>query len=515
MKPANSKPPYELLIFVVLCVAAGVLFALSSCQIGQPVPTPTPTRTPVLPTPTPTLTPTTTPTITPSPTLTPSPTPTPTPTVPPSLVIAAGVHTVPTTEGGSVCPTLSADLFFMREATLWVCPARGGAPEPVPVPSEAESQRIIAYQVTQEGRHVAYATEAGELYVVDRMLGQQTRIPTSGRLVDEHGTYFALTEDGTTLYYLAWGVQPLSGPDQEPPGTASLMSLDVTAPTGLQQVEALCRGGAGRACGGFALSPAEDHAVFIDARGVWSIRLERATSNVRRLQRAETVAEARQLGVLNGQSLRIHSWSPDGQWLLLDVHGGSTPSLLLLAHEAESVALNTVATSDFCEDDCVVGTSWDGNRLWVSWDAAAQGCIQATHTDELAGPVKLLYAKEPVCQVGAIPLHPRSPGSFGDAWPGTELAHDVTFLQPAVPGIWPGLYAYAVTGEFTPLVLLPEVDGTLAWAPGGNAFLYLDSQPSPAYLGDLALGALWDVRELLLGTYSFTWSEALSGGGGE
>jgi hypothetical protein len=206
--------------------------------------------------------------------------------------------------------------------------------------------------------------------------------------------------------------------------------------------------------------------------------------------------------------VRIHSWSPDGDWLLLELGSATAPSLVLLAHAAESVALNTVAASAFCEEDCVMGLHWDEARLWITWDSGTQGCLQATDTRDLAGPVKLLQPKDPVCQVGTIPLHPRSPRPAEPAWTGTESADAIAFLQPAVPGIWAGLYSYAPEGELTPLVLLPEADGTLLWAPGGDAFLYSDSQQVPVYLGTLTMPALWDVRELLNGAHSFTWSRS-------
>ncbi len=512
MKHPNASGAYERLIFAALCVAIGIVVSLAGCQNVQPVPTPTPTRTPILPTATPTLTPT------PTPTLTPSPTPTPSPTLPPSLVIPAGVQTLPSAETGELCPALPADLLFIREGSLWVCPAEGGSPQAIPVPPEAG--RITAYQLTPDGRHIAYVTEAGELFVVDRApdhetAAQQTRIPTSGRLIDEHGAHFALTQDGTTLFYLAWGVHPSSGPDLPEPGTGTLLSLAVTDPRGLQQVEALCQGGSGQGCGGFLLSPTEEYAAFVDARGVWSVPIEPAPGSEMALQRSRVALEARQLGVAGNHTVRLHSWSPDGAWLLLEQGSGPTASLLLLSHAAESVALGTVAPSAFCGDDCMMATSWNGDRLWILWDTGAQGCLQVTETRDLAGPIKLLHPQEPVCQAGSIPLHPRSPRPFADSGMNSDFEDTISFLQPAVPGIWSGLYTYSLSGELTPLVLLPEADGTLVWAPDGEAFLYIDGHQSPAYLGTFPTSALWDVRALLQGAHSFTWGAGLAPVGDE
>lgn len=464
------------------CLAV-VALALVGCQPTEPAATPTPTRTPVLPTATATPIPTSTPTATPT------NTPTPTPTLPPGLILA------PTATRTGICPATTADLFFLREGRVWVCLAEGGLPEQMPVAAETADAAVIAYDVTHDSRYVTYVTAKNSFWVLDRALGQHTHVPTSGRLLNENQARFAVSDDGSTLTYLAWGVQVSSGPMLEVERGGVLLSASVLTPTLRQQELATCRASASHPCQGFQIAPDKSQLAFVDGQGVWLLTVP-------------ADEEPRLLVTLPAAGVRLHSWSPDGAWVLLQATGdgdvGTSPAYALLSVSAENESLPALQPlcAAGCDDEAVWATSADGVRLWMTWDDGTQGCVASLDPYAAGAMTQPVAPGNRICEAQTLALHPSSPMGGPAA---AALGGLVTFYQRAAPGVAAGIYALTSQAELRGVALLPDTQGTVAWSPDGAAFLYAAQNGQASHLGALRNGMFWDVRDLFMGAQTFLW----------
>ena len=471
---------------------AVVALALIGCQPTEPAATPTATRTPILPTATPTPIPTSTSTATPT------NTPTPTPTLPPGLVLA------PTADRAESCPATTADLFFLREGRVWVCLAEGGAPEQLPVAEEIADVAVIAYGVTQDSRYVAYVTAKEPVlsppkdgfWVLDRQLWQHTHVPTAGRLFSENQAYFAFSDDASTLTYLAWGVQVSSGPMLETDRSGVLLSASVLTPTLRQQELATCRASASHPCQGFLAAPDESQLAFVDGQGVWLLTVPQ-DEDPHLLATTPPAA-----------GVRLHSWSPDGAWLLLETTGGmdeeARPAYALLSSSAENESLPTLQPlcATGCSGEIVWATSADGIRLWMTWDDGGQGCVASLDPYAAGTMAQSVVPANRICEVQTLALHPSSPMAGPSA---AALGGLVTFYQRAAPGVAAGIYALTSQAELRGIALLPDTQGTVTWSPDGEAFLYTVQNGEATRLGSLRYGVLWDVQDLFSGAQTFIW----------
>jgi hypothetical protein len=484
----HPKRTSRWLVPLLLCAAA-----LLGCQAPDPVPTPTATRTPIVPTATPTSTPTPTATPTPTPTVTPSP------TLPPGLVLPPTPVTIES------CPPLPSDLAFLRDGDLWLCLAEGAAMDRIGVSPDAEGGAIVDFRIAPGGGRVAYLTDAGELWVLDRAERVHIRMPTSGRLLNDGRAYFDLADNGSTLIYLGWGVQATSGPAVASPEGGSLLSLSIDAPRRRQEILGFCAGTLVSPCRGFVLSPNETTLAMVDETGVW--RIDRGAPEAPRL-----------LGTTSNVKLQIRSWAPDGLWLLLEAPGsGGVPDLGLISTQAEDLP---IVLSPTCPTGpCATGEAWavseEGRTyLWMTWDTGSVGCAGRVFPD----PGQPLQGVALECLTASVPLHPRSPYA-GDAL--LVLSADLAFLQGGLTDPVDGLYALragpvqdaenALEMELLPIALLPTGVGaadapwTVLWADSGAAFVVSDAVERPVYLGTLTPPAFWEVRTLLEGARSLQW----------
>jgi len=464
------------------CLAV-VALALLGCQPTEPVATPTVTRTPIVPTATPTPIPTSTPTATPT------NTPTPTPTLPPGLALA------PTATRAESCPATTADLFFLREGRVWVCPAEGGLPERLPVADEIADVAVVAYDVVQEPRYITYVTAKDDLWVLDRALWQHTHVPTSGRLINENQAHFAFSDDGSTLTYLAWGVQVSSGPMLETQRSGVLLSASVLTPKLRQQELATCRASVSQPCQGFLAAPDESQLAFVDGQGVWLLPM---TSD----------EDPRLLATPPVVGVRLHSWSPDGAWLLLETTGGvaeaARPAYALLSTSAENESLPALQPlcATACDGEIVWATSADGMRLWMTWDDGTRGCVASLDPYAAGTMAQSVVPANYICEAQTLALHPSSPMAGPSA---VAVGGLVTFYQRAGLGVAAGIYALTSQAELRGVALLPDTQGTVKWSPDGGAFLYTVQNGSASHLGSLRYGVLWDVQDLLTGAHTFIW----------
>jgi len=465
-----------------LCLAV-VALALMGCRPTEPVATATPTRTPILPTATPTPIPTSTPTATPT------STPTPTPTLPPGLALA------PTATRAESCPPTATDLFFLREGRVWLCPAEGGHPERLPVAEEIADVAVVAYDVAQDSRYIAYVTAEDDFWVLDRAQWQHTHVPTAGRLLNDNQAHFALSGDDSTLTYLAWGVQVSSGPMLETGSSGVLLSAGILTPRLRQQELATCRASASHACRGFLMAPDGSQLAFVDGQGVWGLTLA-------------PDEEPRLLATPPAVEVRVHSWSPDGAWLLLEttqsVDRGAPPAYTLLSASAENESL--AALQPLCATDCVAEVVWatsaDGLRLWITWDDGTQGCVASLDPYAAGTMTQPVVPGNRICEAQTLALHPSSPMAGPSA---AAVGGLVTFYQRAAPGVAAGIYALTSLAELRGVALLPDSRGTVVWSPNGEAFLYTVQNGEASHLGALRHGVLWDVRNLFTGAHTFIW----------
>lgn len=482
-------PLAKCLVWLLLLAVA----SLTGCQTPDPAPTPTATRTPILPTATPTLTPT----ATPLPTST--PTPTPTPTLPPELVLPASATVVDT------CPPLPTDLYFLREGALWACLAEGRALLGIPVAEQAVGESIRDYRVSSDQRRVAYITDVGELYVLDRASLTHTALPTAGAVIGQGGYHFDITPDGATVVYLGWGVQTGAGPAIQGAGSGALLSISVDTPRQVQQHIGACGGSPEFPCQGFLMSPDGSKLAVLDERGLW--RIDRETPDTPRL----LAHSARDPGALS-----LRGWSPDGQSLVIDVSVGDMPALVVLSIEADDI---TLAPSPLCTRACDIGTTWsltgsDKAQMWVTWNTLAQGCYATIPETIAESNPETIRPENVTCTAASFALHPRSPLADSPFLPpGTDLA----FLQAGGTGLYGGVYALARstsptdTTDFAVVAVIPEdlaSQGRLLWSRDGGAFIHELDDGQATLLGVMQPPALWDVSGFLRGATHVTWADA-------
>ncbi len=472
------------LIMGGLLVLTVALLVLNGCEFATPKPTPTPTRTPILPTATPTLTPSLTPT--PTPTLTPTPTPTltPSPTLPPGLVLPA----TPVKPTG--WPTLPTDLYFLREGQLWTWLAEGGKITGVPIVKEGLTDNVLDYRITPDQQSIIYATTMGKFYIFSRAQWQHTFIPTAGRLLNEGKPSFDITADGKYLVYAAWGVRPTVG--ERPRGEAvyrpvgdtyaTLLALELAYPRRRQIELGVCEGTSQQPCANFILSPDSSQVIYADGNGLWQTdfagtapRLLRAPEAAGPTWYPQTISES-------GQHLLLHTVDVTGrQYALMSLQTG------------EMWEINDIACPT-----CRVEAVFEHNVVWMSRDSAEEGCLLRIEPGGADFPIQYTYQ---LCRSDTWPLHPTSPQVLPDGW--------VAFLHRGCgadcPGPAPGLYFLGPDEQLHTIALLPEAEGSALWLNDGAAFLYLNQDSAPHYLGVASTLGFWDVSTSLAGASAFKW----------
>ena len=465
----------------VVLLALAVL-ALAGCATEAPIATPTATRTPILPTATGTPIPTSTPTATAT------NTPTPTPTLPPGLAFPQ------TSVPAPACPPTTADLLFVRNKTLWACPSDGGAPRQL-TGLGAGGGEVHDYVLSDDGRRIAYVTQAGEAWILDSDSGSHTYLPTAGRLLDAGSADIYFTGDGRTLTYLAWGVQTRRSPGPGAGDGAALLALDTYSPTLRQRELADCQSVGDRPCRGALASPDGRQVVISDGLGI-------------RLVSGPEGTEPRLLAAPPAGNATPASWSPDGTWLLVrsGLHGDQTasPAYALLSTEATGEALP--APVALCSGGCKAATAWsnsvDGLRLWLTWDDGAAGCIASVDVGSVATRAAPVAPTNQICEAQTVHLRPGSPMGGPSA---LALGGLLVFHQDGADGISSGIYAITAQAELRGVALLPDAGGDVQWSPDDGSFLYTDEGGNASRIGAPAYGVLWDVADLLAGTDAHRW----------
>jgi hypothetical protein len=483
----------------VLFVLSTCLAACVACTNRQDISAPdrSTVATPVSP-----LSPVTTPS--PIPTQTPWPTATwaPWPTFTPSPRPAFPREAVPP-EG---YPPLPANLFFIRNNSLWLWPQEGGALEQVVAGPEISGRKqegdcfglasgpppagVTTYRVTPDGRYIVFAfsnPDAGypyaKLMVLDRTTGISTTISTPG-----FSPYIDITPDGRYVFY-ATG--------------ATIFGAEVQDP-GHQFELGQCGGrseGTSATCHEFTVAPDGSQIAFTDGLGIWTARVPQGSP------RLLVKHEYPETGSSFCGVFRIRNWSPDNRQLLVDVgcyEGGSTALLNTETGEIQEVP----DTFTYVEAWSEVGWSPDSQQLAVA-NANLSGShlflVSAQDTDKVSSVFK--EAPPPL-------LSPAAPHFLRDGRIGFAVWRCIDDQKPS-----PGIFAIDSDGtdleEIAPLPavschsyneLLETPHSEIMWTADGAGFLL--NPYSPQLLGLTDGSALWDVRGVLLGARSLQWQKS-------
>ncbi len=430
-------------------------------------------------------------------------------------------------------PQLPVALYFLRDGRLWRWPAKGGNLELLPFVETYDNEQILDFRLTPDGHQVVYMTSFGRLHVLDRRTGEQVSIPITGEtstLFAEGkplapggssvpGDVFDLTPDGRYVVYLGWGAE--SSDSRLGPGLAAppltqgeerargaILAAEVSNPD-RQYVLGFCESQELKisdletievGCQGFALSPDGHRVVFADGRGVWAAHVPEGPPRL--------LAEHQASGEVSGFHYSVPAaWSPDGHWLIVNVVPYEGIALYLMnADTGRTLRLPRAGCFIVCPFEAVWGTA----GVWVaSGDIDVRGEPVVLYSAQVSGADTLEITRWiTATEMGAIPptsLHALPDGRLGFALqkcagrPGPEQGIYVWDLDNTVRQVSP-LPAYACSPYHGDLFW-----GSVAWAPGGTAFLYLDEGEHPVLLGLTDGSALWDVRELLQGGHRFRW----------
>ena len=258
----------------------------------------------------------------------------------------------------------------------------------------------------------------------------------------------------------------------------------------------MCRASASHPCQGFLAAPEQSQLAFVDGQGVWLMAVP--PDEDPRLLATTSSAEG----------VRLHSWSPDGAWLLLEGTGGADeaarPTYALLSTSAENESLPALQPlcATICDGEIVWATSADGIRLWMTWDDGVQGCVASLDPYAAGTMAQSVVPGNRICEAQALALHPSSPMAGPSA---SAVGGLVTFYQRAAPGVAAGIYALTSQAELRGVALLPDAQGTVTWSPDGEAFLYTVQNGEASHLGSLRYGVLWGVQDLFAGAHTFIW----------
>ncbi len=505
---------------------------LAGCTAPAPEATPTPTRTPqaldvtatALPILVPTATPTPTPTNTATPTNTPTPTPTPIPTFPPMAQEPQG------------WPALPHDLFFLKEGRLWVWPAQGQNLESLDLPAGQEKEQIIDYRIAPDGLRAVGLSDANHFYAFDRISQTVSLLPTAGYLRGRDGNaHFEISADGQRLIYIAWGVQPGSGPaysvSQVLPGApdyGTVMELPLAHPERSETLgfcAAIRAAGVERPCYGLAVGP-QRQVIYADGRGIWAAGailtpppavdasgspLPTPTPPARPTAATGPRMIAPQRSVTGDECgfYQPEAISPDGQWTLLRARC-TEGTILAVIQNSGGPIYELPATH--CNVACEISAAWGPEGLWIgsSQRGNPSGALQLYQMSFAAAPQPVYtLGSDIVGPVWPTQLHPLTNGQIG-------FAHQAC---AACPGMEAGIYFLNADRTISRGASLPickpdtpapvcwiEHQGSVSWPADGSTFLYQDAEKNPALLGFTDNVTLWDVREKLKGARSFTWA---------
>ena len=460
-----------------VCLLIGI--SLLGCAAPTALsPTSTPTRTPVLPT------------ATATPTLTPTPTPTATPTLPPVLVLA------PTPEMLGHWVRLPSDLYYLQDGRISHWLTEGGVNKELPAAQEAESNAILEYRLSASGRMLLYVTDQQQLYVMDRATWTHESIPTSGKLLGRTGAYFELSPDDRYLLYLAWGVTsaaeatPAAGTEPEPEdgqAVGTIRMVDRLSPRSPESEIAVCYASDQVDCAGFVLAPDGARIAVHDSRGVQIVSLPQGEQVI-----SVELPEAARVEAL--------AWSNDGTHLVVTLLSAGGNSLAVIDGET-GFAIDLVPLYAMCNGTCELEATWTDDTVWSVYPQAPGGCIAR---GPLVAGDDSQWPDTQVCELEGRPFDP--------AHPHPTAAGGLAFLQRDCGGACPdppsGIYFMDPTGEVTPIALLdPEFARTaqVIWSPGAAAFLVLDTDGVPRYLGIAAGDGFWDLQDALVGARSIRW----------
>lgn len=448
-------------------------------------------------------------------------------------------------------PSLPANLYFIRNGSLWRWPEEGQNLQQVVIgPQQSRSTGgklarpvsgappagVRAYRLSPDERFLIYTfgvvspeTFEPEMIVLDQVTGESYPISTARNFetTSLNKPSFDIIPDGRYAIYTAWNVKPTTSSSQgagivevsNAPGGVKYGTIFAVDVTNINREFELgyCTSQSDAnwtlECDrDFALSPDGSQIAFSDGRGVWLSDVPEGNPRL--------IAEHQHHNNFCG-IWHVRDWAPDGKHLLIDVgcyEGGYSGIMDVTTGEVQKIPHTR---------------NYPGPYVNITW--------RRNGTDLLVSSINLVTGVGPVC-LAQIPTAAPTQESViisttwpSEVWP-TE-PHDlpdgrIGFAhQPCVdgPGMQPGIYTIARDGtglEFvSPLPASPcyiseimhkKPFGTVLWSPEGNAYLYFRPDEQPASQTNLLLGwadgsDLWDVRELLADAHTFQWRPPYAG----
>lgn len=489
---------------------SGQFAILAPSRMSSPTPTVSPSRTPIPPTPTPTALPTPTPLPSPTPTRmrTPTPTPVPTPVPPPEAVPPQGWLPIP------------ANLYFIREGSLWRWSREGGLEQIVAGPATSGTSGgkraspasgglpvplgVIDYRITPDERFLVYTfvrqdlgRYRSEIIFLDLGTRRSLVIPGTTTLTYSQPItpLIDITPNGHYVVYLAWNTRPttLSSWETSDSGDGrygTIFAVDTRNPN--HEYELGYCAARERECGGFALSPDGSGIVFLDGRGIW---FSEVPGGKPRLLVEQPHYNCIWLGRF---AWAPHSKSVLTEWVCIEV--------------GESVIIDIRAKA-------IKGVPQTGRHLGfatASWSSSGQELLVG-RTDFERGDLMRVSADNPKDEeilLSGTSIWPTSPRELPDGR--IAFANQACAAKEDTP--W-GIYVMEKDGQNlrrTVSLPAPPCHGfipywaEILWSPDGSAFLYL-FQKQPLLLGLTDGSALWDVHEVLAGAHDFQWRPPYTG----
>jgi len=451
-------------------------------------------------------------------------------------------------------PLLPADLFFLREGSIWRWPSEGGVLEEVVAdPRKGRSRGLSrsapgpggpplrSFRVARDAERLVYAlshverlpsgfdTEITELFVHDLDTGQAVMVADDASSVfSDYGylSFFGISPDGNWVIYLGSGEQRLAS--RRPPGVAApvhgpteggggvegtFFIVDVAEPeeprsvadcTGPEEpdgdIEEHYTGG----CDGMLLSPDGRRMAYSDGDDLWVLDLP--DGEPRKL--SEHFA-AFPYGTEGWH--RPFRWSPDGRYLITEVSYFEGGSAALWDVEAGTVQ---VVEGTFEYGCCRSDLAWLPDSSGILYASTGYdpplGIVATDDTSEVTPLIRSLLD-----ETGARPKYRAiSP----HALPGGEIGFG---LRSAEPGHFRGNGVFRIGADGTgwtriadlpPLVDDKRIEGgwylgEMLWSARGRAYLFVGRQSeSEALIIGLFDGTgLWDASEVLAGASAFRW----------
>lgn len=468
------------------------------------------------------------PTATPRPpTPRPTPTPTPFPAFPAEAVQPTG------------WPPLPANLYFLRNGSLWLWPQAGGELEQVVAAPQGDGSSstgdsrplgVRSFALSSDGRYVVYdfwdvdAAKPPSLIVLDRKKEKHTVIPNNlpSTIETDWPPWFAITPDGRYVVFIAWGTRPTSdakGQEGRRVTGASLTSklagkifaVEVQHPRrkfALGYCASHSDSEYEKNCQGLALAPDGRQVSFTDGRGVWVAAMPKGAARLL----VEDTFPKEFCGAFSARE-----WSPDSRRMLMHVgcYEGGYHAVLELPKpgKARTARWQQIPDTGF----------YVGARVDLAWSEAGKSLL-LSRLNLVDGQafVTRLAASDP--KQATMVLSSAWPGDFWPISPHDLPDGRIAFANQQCidgPGQSSGIYALTEVDSAPSWVAslptlscmaangFPDPYARVHWSGNGAAFIYFawgdDWISRPVLVGASSDGAIWDVREALADASDLRW----------